>query len=62
MDDLFGSLAGVVLNMEGFCYTAAEIIDNFCAVFREGIGIESRHRDIGCLQSGDLIVHQGKQR
>ncbi len=40
--------------------TTADIFDDFGAVCRWGVGIQSCDRDIRCFKGGDLVVHQGK--
>ncbi len=43
-------------------FTTAEIIENICAVGEEGVRVQCRNGDVGGLERGDLIAHQGEQR
>jgi hypothetical protein len=43
-------------------FTTTEIIKNICTVGEEGVRVQCRNGDVGSLERGDLIVHQGEQR
>lgn len=42
--------------------TAAQVVENICAISKEGVGVQGSYSNIGSLKGRDLIVHQGEQR